>query len=440
MNKTVGAKGIIAVLGLVVAAALLAGVLPVVFGAPGRQALPAPADTVLSKVNARGAGLELEVGLQAVPALGDNVTFDVPLYGDADSGFDTADVPWLIFGATGDNIRYSFRDLVGTADLTGNRFTVALPQVDPGLYDVTISAKREGGTRTLVILRNDLEPTFTHTSTEPEMEHSPDLSLTQISTAPSIGSIGLAEQEVATIENYAASRFFPDRIVVVKGMPLRMNMTRLHREHINKFTIEPFLSSTNFFPPGTIGVEQFIPDQTGEFKMYNVGHRYEADFIVVDTEDEIKRLIAEIGIQEFSLIHDLEGGRIVPDRIVVQQGITVRIYNTSLKGDEMVSIEPFLRSEEGSVKERAITIFEFTPDVVGEFAIRYEALVATATLEVVRRLGDANEDGAVNLADLRIVVANWGEAGNARADLNGDRVVDIGDLALVAINLSRGGP
>ena len=104
-------------------------------------------------------GLELEVALQAVPALGDNVTFDVTLYGDAVFGFATADKPWLIFGATGDDIRYTFTGLVGTADSTGDRFTVALPQVDPGLYDVTISAVRADGTKTLVNIRNDLETT-----------------------------------------------------------------------------------------------------------------------------------------------------------------------------------------------------------------------------------------------------------------------------------------
>ena len=44
-----------------------------------------------------------------------------------------------------------------------------------------------------------------------------------------------AVQEIATIENYAASRFFPGRVVVVKDIPVDLYMTRLHREHVNRF-------------------------------------------------------------------------------------------------------------------------------------------------------------------------------------------------------------
>ena len=52
--------------------------------------------------------------------------------------------------------------------------------------------------------------------------------------------------------------------------------------------------------------------------------------------------------------------------------------------------------------------------------------------------GDANGDGEVNVADLRIVTVALGTSD--WNDLSGDWVVDIFDLALVAINLSRGGP
>ena len=151
-----------------------------------------------------------------------------------------------------------------------------------------------------------------------------------------------------------------------------MYVTRLHREHINAFSIDPFLSSAAFFPPGTMGVEEFTPDQSGEFLMRNLGHRFEGDFIAVDTIEEAKILIASRGVQEFSVIHDLEGGCIYPGRIVVQKDILVRIYNTSLKGDERVSIEPFYTPEAGNIMERKIITFEFTPDAVGEFTIRYD--------------------------------------------------------------------
>ena len=190
------------------------------------------------------------------------------------------------------------------------------------------------------------------------------------------------EQVLATIEDYAASAFFPPWVVVVKDIPLKLHMTRLHREHVNQFTIEPFLNSTNFLAPGTVGLETFTPDESGRFIMYNVGHGHQGDFIVVGSLDEAKELVADRGVQEFSLIHDLEGGRITPSRIVVQLGIPVKIYNTSLKGDVKVSIEPFYTASEVNVMRRKITIIEFTPNVAGEFTIRYDDHDATSTLEV----------------------------------------------------------
>ena len=52
---------------------------------------------------------------------------------------------------------------------------------------------------------------------------------------------------------------------------------------------------------------------------------------------------------------------------------------------------------------------------------------------------DVNDDGFVDLRDLRIVAANLGlpPFGQRRADVSGDNIVDICDLALVAQNLGR---
>ena len=80
-------------------------------------------------------------------------------------------------------------------------------------------------------------------------------------------------QEIGIIENYAATRFFPKWMVVLKDVPVRMYLTRLHREHINRFTIDPFYDSSEVILPGEIGVIEFVPDQVGEFKIRNVGHK-----------------------------------------------------------------------------------------------------------------------------------------------------------------------
>ena len=177
-------------------------------------------------------------------------------------------------------------------------------------------------------------------------------------------------QEVATIENYAASQFFPDTVIVIKDVPVKLLMTRLHREHVNQFNIRPFVFGRPFANPGSVATIEFTPDQSGQFKMDNLGHFFTGDFIVVDSVADAKDLIAQRGIQEFSLIHDLESGEASPARTVIQIDIPVRVYNISLKGEGRVSIEPFYRPQEVNVREKKVTNFEFVPDTAGEFAIK----------------------------------------------------------------------
>ena len=116
--------------------------------------------------------------------------------------------------------------------------------------------------------------------------------------------------------------------------------------------------------------------------MRNLGHFFDGDFIVVDSVEDAKTLIAQRGIQEFSLIHDMEAASIISDRIVVQKDIPAKVFNTSLKGDGRVSIDTFYTSEEVNVRERKVTMFEFIPDVAGEFSIRNGDEVVIGTLVV----------------------------------------------------------
>ena len=179
-------------------------------------------------------------------------------------------------------------------------------------------------------------------------------------------------QEIAIIENYAATQFFPGNIVVLKGIPVRLYLTRLHREHVNLFTIAPFLSSSDVILPGEIGVMEFLPDEVGEFKIRNVGHNFEANLIVVGTPEEAAQFAADRGVQMFALLHSVDDFRIFPDRLVVQKGIPVTIHNISLIAEHRVSIGPFYVPGENNIRPREITRIEFTPDSTGEFTIRHE--------------------------------------------------------------------
>ena len=100
-----------------------------------------------------------------------------------------------------------------------------------------------------------------------------------------------------------------------------------------------------------------------------------------------------------------------------------------------MSIDPFYLPDGPNIREGAITDFEFTPDEVGEFAIRYDGHSATATLVVETVRFDVSADGIVNVHDLSLLIANFGVPVDSRVDLTGDGLVDVHDLALVAVNL-----
>ena len=179
-------------------------------------------------------------------------------------------------------------------------------------------------------------------------------------------------QELSIIENYAATRFFPQWMVVLKDVPVRMYLTRLHREHVNKFSIDPFYESSAVILPGEIGLIEFTPDEVGVFKIRNVGHGFEATLAVVQTTDEARRLVAERGRQMYSLIHSIDDFRIFPDRLVLQKGVPARIYNISLVGEHQVSFGPFEDPDDINVKPREISNLDFTPEEPAEFTIRHE--------------------------------------------------------------------
>ena len=179
-------------------------------------------------------------------------------------------------------------------------------------------------------------------------------------------------QELVAIEDYAIGAFYPGRFVAVVDVPLTLFMIRLNSEHLNTFSLQPFLRSTRFLAPGVLAEYNFIPDQSGDFRLLNEGHGGRGDFLVADTPEEAKQRVAELGVQVIAIIHDPQGGRIIPSRIVVQKDIPVKMFNIGFRGTERVSIDLFYCSDESNIERGRVTIFDFTPDAVGEYAIRYD--------------------------------------------------------------------
>ena len=189
-------------------------------------------------------------------------------------------------------------------------------------------------------------------------------------------------QEIGLIENYAATRFYPKWMVVVKDIPVRIYLTRLHREHVNEFTINPFYRSSDVILPGEIGVIDFVPDQVGEFFISNVGHRFEATLVVVETEEEAKRLSLERGRQMFSLIHSIDDFKIFPESLVIQNDLPTTIHNISLVAEHKVSFKPFHTPEDLNVRPKEISLVEFTPGTPGDYSIFHELHGITGQLIV----------------------------------------------------------
>ena len=231
------------------------------------------------------------------------------------------------------------------------------------------------------------EPTPTPTHQAMAMEQTtatptPDARVEEITPKPEEAPQDLGVQEFAIIENYAATQFFPRELVVVKGIPVKLYLTRLHREHVNRFTISPFFSSSEVILPGEVGLIEFLPDQLGNFKIRNVGHFFEASLVVVETMEDVRQHFLDKGKKMFALIQSVDESRVYPEKSFVVKDVPVKVFNISLTADHKVSIAPFYVAEDTNVRPREITSFDYTPDSTGEFIIRSENREFTGTLIV----------------------------------------------------------
>ena len=117
------------------------------------------AGSVLSKtldaaVKVQGnVDVAMNIALEAVPAAGDNVRFEVKLFSSNAFNPSIKDTPWLIFSLPPDPVISG--DLLITP--SGKNFSLRLPNVRTGVYDITVVAKRDGGLKdTLINLMDDV--------------------------------------------------------------------------------------------------------------------------------------------------------------------------------------------------------------------------------------------------------------------------------------------
>jgi hypothetical protein len=85
-----------------------------------------------------------------------------------------------------------------------------------------------------------------------------------------------------TMNVFPTGTFSPDPLTVRKGVPVRLRVKALQREHLNQISIRPFVSNVTLEPPGKVTIIEFTPAQTGRFRIRNLGHDFEGMLIVVD--------------------------------------------------------------------------------------------------------------------------------------------------------------
>lgn len=104
----------------------------------------------------------------------------------------------------------------------------------------------------------------------------------QVAQSEKTAEAAAVQEFEMTMNVFPTGKFSPDPLTVKKGVPVRLLMKALQREHLNQVSIQPFVTNVTLEPPGKVTVINFVPTQTGTFKVLNLGHDFEGTLIVVE--------------------------------------------------------------------------------------------------------------------------------------------------------------
>jgi len=112
--------------------------------------------------------------------------------------------------------------------------------------------------------------------------------------------------------------------------------------------------------------------------------------------------------------------------------VAVTGYNILRNGTKVATSPSNSFTDTGLIQGTAYTYTIQAFDGAGNISTTSTALVVTTTFKP----GDVNGDGAVNILDLSILAAHFGQSGQifSTGDLNGDGAVNIFDLSVLAAN------
>ena len=85
---------------------------------------------------------------------------------------------------------------------------------------------------------------------------------------------GWSAEVMLTQMNIYPGQFSPDPLIVKQGEPLRILVTTMVREHVNRLSILPWVQASDTLVPGQTTVIEFTPDQIGDFEIRNIGHGF----------------------------------------------------------------------------------------------------------------------------------------------------------------------